>query len=288
MRVGGVFVPKLSLPVRLALLVAGTTLPLILFAAGIILRNYEEDRSAARLRVLETVRSIRLVLDAEVQRMTGGLQVLALTNSLRNGEFESFRPHRARLSRPVWQGRRDPGRRPRRTPAVLLGHGGHREPAGAQQPRHRREGVRDQTAAIFRPVHRGGEETTDPHRRGAGDPRRQGDLRDLLQSADRHVPEHRGEATPGRRLDHLDFRSSGPPFRARAESGRHHRPARLADALRGDGQSSRSDAADGIAGRRQPAHSHRAILAHGMDGRGRHFAELAGRTACGAISRSPA
>ena len=74
--------PKLSLPVRLGLLVAGTTLPLILFAAGIILRNYEEDRRAANLRVLETVRSIRLVLDAEVQRMAGGLQVLALTRGV--------------------------------------------------------------------------------------------------------------------------------------------------------------------------------------------------------------
>jgi two-component sensor histidine kinase len=84
-------VPKFSLPVRLALLVAGTTLPLILFAAGIILRNYEEDRKGANQRVLETVRSVRLVLDAEVQRMTGGLQVLALTNALRNGDFDNFR-----------------------------------------------------------------------------------------------------------------------------------------------------------------------------------------------------
>ena len=41
--------------------------------------------------MLETVRSIRLVLDAEMQRMTGGLQVLALTDSLRSGDFESFR-----------------------------------------------------------------------------------------------------------------------------------------------------------------------------------------------------
>jgi two-component sensor histidine kinase len=37
------------------------------------------------------VRSIRLVLDAEMQRMTGGLQVLALTNSLRSGDFDNFR-----------------------------------------------------------------------------------------------------------------------------------------------------------------------------------------------------
>jgi hypothetical protein len=84
-------VPKLSLPVRLALLVAGTTLPLIVFAAVIVFNNYEQDRKDASQRVLETARSIRLVLDAEIQRMTGGLQVLALTDTLRNGDFEGFR-----------------------------------------------------------------------------------------------------------------------------------------------------------------------------------------------------
>jgi two-component sensor histidine kinase len=85
-------VPKPSLPVRLALLVAGTTLPLILFAAGIVFNNYQQERRNASQRVLETVRSIRLVLDAEMQRMTGALQVLALTGPLRNGDFEAFRP----------------------------------------------------------------------------------------------------------------------------------------------------------------------------------------------------
>ena len=83
--------PKLSLPVRLALLVAGTTLPLILFAAGIVFYNYKQDRADATQRVLETVRSVRLLLDAEVQRMTGGLQVLALTSSLRAGDYDTFR-----------------------------------------------------------------------------------------------------------------------------------------------------------------------------------------------------
>ena len=91
-RCPGSIVPKLSLPVRLALLVAGTTLPLIVFAAGIVLYNYKQDRKDATQRVLETVRSIRLVLDAEVQRMTGGLQVLALTSSLRAGDYNAFRP----------------------------------------------------------------------------------------------------------------------------------------------------------------------------------------------------
>jgi two-component sensor histidine kinase len=87
----GARVPKPSLPVRLALLVAGTTLPLIIFATVIVFSNYEQDRKAASQRVLETARSIRLVLDAEVQRMTGGLQVLALTNALRSGDFENLR-----------------------------------------------------------------------------------------------------------------------------------------------------------------------------------------------------
>lgn len=83
--------PRPSLPVRLALLVAGTALPLILFAAGIVFQNYKQDREEATQRVVQAVRSIRLVLDSEVQRMTGSLQVLSLTNSLRNGDFDSFR-----------------------------------------------------------------------------------------------------------------------------------------------------------------------------------------------------
>jgi two-component sensor histidine kinase len=84
-------VPKLSLPVRLALLVAGTTLPLIVFAAIIVFEGYRRDRDAATERVLETVRSIRLVLDAEVERITSALQVLAHTNAMREGNFEGFR-----------------------------------------------------------------------------------------------------------------------------------------------------------------------------------------------------
>jgi two-component sensor histidine kinase len=84
-------VPKPSLPVRLALLVAGTTLPLIIFAAVIVFNDYEQHRREASQRVLETVRSMGLVLDAEVQRMTGAMQVLSVTNALRDRDFENFR-----------------------------------------------------------------------------------------------------------------------------------------------------------------------------------------------------
>jgi two-component sensor histidine kinase len=82
---------KLSLPVRLALLVAGTTLPLIVFATFIVFEDYRRDRADASQRVLETTRSIRFVLDAEVQRMTSGLEVLALSDSLRTRDFDGFR-----------------------------------------------------------------------------------------------------------------------------------------------------------------------------------------------------
>jgi two-component sensor histidine kinase len=87
----GTRVRKLSLPVRLALLVAGTTLPLIIFASAIVFHNYEQDREDASLQVLQTVRSIRHVLDAEMQHMTGGLEILALTSALREGDFGNFR-----------------------------------------------------------------------------------------------------------------------------------------------------------------------------------------------------
>ena len=82
---------RLSLPVRLALLVAGTTLPMIVFAVGIVVHGYTQDRREATQRLLETVRGVRFTLDAEIRRMTGGLQVLALTNTLRDGDFKNFR-----------------------------------------------------------------------------------------------------------------------------------------------------------------------------------------------------
>ena len=91
MRPCGTCVPKPSLPVRLALLVAGTTLPLIIFATVIVFNDYEQNRKQTSQRVLETVHSIRLVLDAEVQRMTGALQVLSLTDALQHHDFEGFR-----------------------------------------------------------------------------------------------------------------------------------------------------------------------------------------------------
>jgi two-component sensor histidine kinase len=82
---------RLSLRVRLALLVAGTTLPLILFAGWIVYLHHIQDRQRAFDRVLDRTRAVRLVLDTELQSMTAGLQVLTLSRSLANDDFEGFR-----------------------------------------------------------------------------------------------------------------------------------------------------------------------------------------------------
>jgi two-component sensor histidine kinase len=82
---------NVSLSTRLALLVAGTTLPMILFVGSVIYLNHIHQRDAAFDRVLEIVRSIRLVLDAEVRGITSGLEVLAASQSLQAGNLDAFR-----------------------------------------------------------------------------------------------------------------------------------------------------------------------------------------------------
>jgi two-component sensor histidine kinase len=82
---------RLPLRLRLPLLVAGTTLPLILFAVGLVYLKHMRDREAASDRVLETAKSIQLVLDTELQGITLALEVLANSRSLQNDDIEAFR-----------------------------------------------------------------------------------------------------------------------------------------------------------------------------------------------------
>ena len=65
--------PKSSLRLRLGLLVAGTLLPLILFATGVVYLNHMRAREAAFDHVMEVVRGMRLVLDTEMHGLTLGL-----------------------------------------------------------------------------------------------------------------------------------------------------------------------------------------------------------------------
>jgi hypothetical protein len=82
---------SLSLPLRLAILVAGTTLPLIGFSAAIVYQHYKQDQRDAFGRVLQFTRGIQLVLDREMQGIVSGLAVLAGADSLARDDFETFR-----------------------------------------------------------------------------------------------------------------------------------------------------------------------------------------------------
>src|ERR1700754_400359 len=82
---------KISLPVRLGVLVAGTLLPLIIFAGVIVYRHHTEKREEVFDRVMQLVRSTRLILDSEVRATTAGLQVLELSAALQRDDFDQFR-----------------------------------------------------------------------------------------------------------------------------------------------------------------------------------------------------
>jgi two-component sensor histidine kinase len=81
----------MSLPIRLALLVAGTMLPLILFASAIIYTNYLQDRREAQERVAQVTRGIRDAVEREMQGVLAGMVVLANSRSLAADNFEEFR-----------------------------------------------------------------------------------------------------------------------------------------------------------------------------------------------------
>ncbi len=82
---------SLSLPVRLAILVAGTLLPLIGFSAAIVYQHYQESRTEAFGRVVQFTRGIQLVLDREMQGILSGLTVLASSDALARDDFVVFR-----------------------------------------------------------------------------------------------------------------------------------------------------------------------------------------------------
>ena len=145
--------------------------------------------------------------------------------------FRGIPPHQPGLPRPVRRRRRRTGGGPRRPPGVLLARTGHGKPATAQQPRHRRQGVRGKEAGLFQPVPRVGQETADRDGRSSRYPGRPGTLRHLLQPADRNFSGHDRAAAAEQGLDDLDLRQRRHQFRARAQPAGDRRQACIALAL---------------------------------------------------------
>ena len=86
---------RFSLRLRLGVLVAGTLLPLILFATGVVYLNHMRAREIAFDRVVEVVRATRLVLDTEIKGVTRALEVLANTRALQQNDLDAFRANAA-------------------------------------------------------------------------------------------------------------------------------------------------------------------------------------------------
>jgi two-component sensor histidine kinase len=82
---------KLSLRLRLALLVAGTALPLIIFSAVIVYLNFKASERSAAERTVQGARALAAAVDRELQSTAAALQVLALSEPLRAGDLAGFR-----------------------------------------------------------------------------------------------------------------------------------------------------------------------------------------------------
>ena len=127
--VSGICVPKISLPMRLALLVAGTTLPLIIFAAAIIFDDYEQDparRHPARARNrAQHPPGARRRSAAHDRRLAGA----GADRRAAQRRFRGVSADRLRIPRTLRQGRCGAGGRPRWPPVIFVSHDGYRQSA---------------------------------------------------------------------------------------------------------------------------------------------------------------
>lgn len=101
-RINGLPRPR-TLRAHLVLLILMTAVPLVLFAAGVILLYAQQERQTAERGMRETVRALALAVDREVDEVTTGLGVLALSGVLaaRCTNYSAKRPF---LSKPSCAG----------------------------------------------------------------------------------------------------------------------------------------------------------------------------------------
>jgi len=89
---------RLSIRFRLAFLIAGTILPIILAAGAIVYQNYYEAREQASERVLQTTRGTLAAVDDELQDVMSALKVLGQSPSLQRQDLAAFRAEALRFT----------------------------------------------------------------------------------------------------------------------------------------------------------------------------------------------
>ena len=102
---------SLSLRRRLWWLVVAFSLPTLGLAAAGLYSAYQSETRATDLRARETTRAVLQTLDREIEKSEVGLRVLALSPSLRSGDFAAFYKQAldANLADPAWIALIEPG-----------------------------------------------------------------------------------------------------------------------------------------------------------------------------------
>jgi two-component sensor histidine kinase len=137
----------MSLRLRLALLVAGTALPLIIFSAAIAYLNFEANRASAGQRLVEIARSMMLAVDRELEGRIAALDVLSQSQALAENDLAGFRGRAAVFLT----------RQPRGANLVLIDRGGQQVlnmlvPPGQPLPRVGSAGDVEKVFATGRPL----------------------------------------------------------------------------------------------------------------------------------------
>lgn len=94
----------LSLKWYLVLLVAGTLLPVVLFATAVVLRLSAQERAASERLMLREARNLSSTVESEFSSTTRTLQALAASEQLYQGNLDSFHNEAKRLTatQPTW------------------------------------------------------------------------------------------------------------------------------------------------------------------------------------------
>src|SRR5215469_2060140 len=82
---------RLSLRARLMLLVVASVVPLVAFTLVRGYLDYQDAVTGAGRKTLELARSLALGVEKQQQARIAVLEVLALSNALRRGDFDVFR-----------------------------------------------------------------------------------------------------------------------------------------------------------------------------------------------------